>query len=622
MRMLYYMKNKFNPLPMKPNGVYYKWLVGLAVGLTLAFFAVLAWRSWLSYSDFQTIVTTGASINESNHLIGQLDEALTMSARMAAATGDRKWEDRYRLLEPQLDEAIRKVKRLAPTLSATKGAQKTDDANQALVDMEHRSFKLTEEGRQDAARAILSSPEYEEAKYIYANGLQQIQAALSEQTSSFLRVAQYRLTLTLTLMGIILPLLLVLWAQVIRTARINSANRIAAEKALHESQKQYFNLVEGTTDLVTRVSVDGRFLFVNHAAQEIYGLSSEEFIGRLAFEFIHPEDRGATEAAFQSWLKSDIDVFVYENRMIGIEGRIHHLAWSISPEHDENGNVSGFASTARDITEQKRLEAEKEKLEVINRQLQKAESLGRMSGAIAHHFNNKLNVVMGYLEMVIRDLPPGDSHAENLGRAMRSAQKASEVSGNLLAYLGQIRNKIDSLDLSEICSVLLPVLLAGMPKNVALETDLPSPGPYITADAKQIQQILTNLVINAWEAIGEEPGTVRLNVKTVPATDIPESCLRPLGWQPREQHYACLEVADSGCGIKEKDMDKLFDPFFSTKFTGRGMGLPIVLGTVKSHKGGIMVENRIGGGSVFKVFFPLSNQIPLRQTDQMAEGKF
>ncbi len=644
------MKKNPHPLPMKSSGNYYKCLISLATGLTLVFLAVLVWQSWLSYRDFQKLVTIGESINESNALIGQLDEALTMSARMAAATGDRKWEDRYLLLEPQLDAAIRKVKALAPDLAATKGAQKTDDANQVLVEMEYRSFKLIGEGRQDAARALLSSPEYEAAKHIYANGLQQIRISLSERSSSFLQVAQNRLTLTLIFMGSILPLLLVLWAWVIQTARINSATRIATEKALNESQKQYFNLVEGTPNLVTRVTADGRFLFVNHAAQEIYGLSSEECIGRPAFDFIHPEDRVATEAALQFWLKSDADVFAYENRMVGIDGRIHYLAWSIRPEHDENGNISGFASTARDITERMRLEAEKKKLEVINRQIQKTESLGRMSGAIAHIFNNQLQVVLGYLEIVIGELAPGDSRIAKLAKAMQATKKASEVSGYLLAYLGQKQVEPEVLDLSELCRKSLPILQAGKPESIALETDLPSPGPCIMADAKQIQQILTNLVINAWEAIGDGPekiktaskgaggpigarnagtlagigrgrgaGNINLSVKTVSQADIPKSHRFPVDWHVQEQHYVCLEIADSGCGIQEEDMDKLFDPFFSTKFTGRGLGLPVVLGIVRAHGVLITVENRIGGGSVFSVFFPLSAQTAPPRIEHVAE---
>jgi nitrogen-specific signal transduction histidine kinase len=143
----------------------------------------------------------------------------------------------------------------------------------------------------------------------------------------------------------------------------------------------------------------------------------------------------------------------------------------------------------------------------------------------------------------------------------------------------------------------------------------PAPSP-----TTQIQKILTSLVIKTWEAIGEEPGTVRLRIKTVPAADIPESYRRPIGWKSREQHYACLEVTDSGCGIREEDMEKLFDPFFSTKFAGRGLGLPIVLGIVKTHAAVISVENRIGGGSVFRVFFPLSVQMETRQNKQIAKA--
>jgi PAS domain S-box-containing protein len=268
----------------------------------------------------------------------------------------------------------------------------------------------------------------------------------------------------------------------------------------------------------------------------------------------------------------------------------------------------------------KRLEAEKAKLEDQNRQLQKAESLGRMSGSIAHIFNNQLQVVQGYLEMVIGELPPGDSHAEKLARALQAAKKASTVSSNLLAYLGQKQVKFEPIDLTEVCHLSLPGIETGKPENVILETDLPAPGPCIKADAKQIQQILTSLVINACEAIDDKAGTVHLSVKIVSNADIPTAYRFPIEWQSREQNYACLEVRDSGCGIKEEDIEKLFDPFFSTKFTGRGLGLSIVFGIVRTHDAAITVESKSSGGSVFSVFFPLSKQIPFRPPDQIGKA--
>jgi PAS domain S-box-containing protein len=261
-------------------------------------------------------------------------------------------------------------------------------------------------------------------------------------------------------------------------------------------------------------------------------------------------------------------------------------------------------------------EAEKTKLEEQNRHLQKAESLSRMSGSVAHHFNNQLQIVMGYLGMVINELPPGDSRVAKLAEAMRATQKASEVSGNLLAYIGQKQVKLEFLDLAELCRMSLPILLGGKPEKVTMETDLPSPGPGISADSKQIQQILTSLVINAWESIGDGAGNIRLSVGIVSPSDIPTSHRFPLEWRDMDKSYACLEIKDSGCGIKKEDIDKLFDPFFSTKFTGRGLGLSVVLGIVRMHAAVITVESRINEGSVFSVFFPVSAQPAQRQSGQ------
>jgi PAS domain S-box-containing protein len=284
----------------------------------------------------------------------------------------------------------------------------------------------------------------------------------------------------------------------------------------------------------------------------------------------------------------------------------HGLATAL---RDGDGKITGYQSAAMDITERRRAEEEKVKLEGQNRQLHKNESLDRMAGAISHHFNNKLQIVLGYLEMVIEELPPGDPRSEKLKTALKEGRNATEVSGLLLSYLGQRPGKIEPLDLSELCRMNLPVILAEKPKNVVMETDLPSIGFDINADAKQIQQLLINLITNAWEAVGDASGIIRLSVRTASLKDIPSSHRFPVEWQSKDQPYACLEVTDSGCGIQEEDMDKIFDPFFSTKFIGRGLGLSVVLGIVRTHDSVITVERIIKGGTIFKVFFPLSEHI-------------
>ena len=226
--------------------------------------------------------------------------------------------------------------------------------------------------------------------------------------------------------------------------------------------------------------------------------------------------------------------------------------------HDEIGELIGGFNRLLETLAQR--EAEKAELEARNRQLQKTESLGRMAGAIAHHFNNQLQVVMGNLEMAMDELPREPDNLEILSEAMQAARRAAKVSGLMLTYLGQTPGKRETVDLSEACRQSLILLQSAVPKGMILKVDLPASKRF------------------------------------------------PIDWQPRESVYACLEVADAGCGIASKDIEKIFDPFFTTKFTGRGLGLPVVLGITGAHDGGITVESEPGRGSVFRVFLPVSTE--------------
>jgi two-component system cell cycle sensor histidine kinase/response regulator CckA len=182
------------------------------------------------------------------------------------------------------------------------------------------------------------------------------------------------------------------------------------------------------------------------------------------------------------------------------------------------------------------------------------------------------------------------------------------VSGLLLTYLGQSSGSHAPLDLSETCGRSLPMLRAAMPKHVLLDTDLPTPGPAVNGNPNQLQLMLTNLVTNAWESAGDLEARIHVTVKTVSDSDIPTSHRFAVGWKPRNQAYACLEVTDTGCGIEAEEIDKIFDPFFTNKFTGRGLGLPVVLGILHAHSGGLVVESRRGrrSGSAFRIYLPLS----------------
>ena len=394
--------------------------------------------------------------------------------------------------------------------------------------------------------------------------------------------------------------------------------RKRAEGTMRKREEKYRRIVETSSDGIALLDENYRYRIVNDAYERFCGVKREKMIGLTVAE-CHGEQ------TFQRHVKQLFDKCL-QGETVAYLGWFDYPALgrrfvtiTYFPYRDARNHIAGVVANTRDITERKQEEVEKEKLDAQNRQLQKAESLSRMAGAIAHHFNNQLGAVMGNLEIAMVDLARVAAPVEKLAEAMQAARKAAEVSGLMLTYLGQTQGKREPLDLSDICRRSLPTLQAAMPKDVALESDLPSPGPTISANTIQLQQVLTNLCTNACEAVGDGRGAIHLIVKAVSAADIPGAFRFPLDWQPHDSTYACLEVADAGCGIADQDIEKLFDPFFSTKFAGRGLGLSVALGIVRTHGGVITVQSEPGHGSVFRVFFPVLAEAVHQQSKKEAD---
>jgi PAS domain S-box-containing protein len=405
------------------------------------------------------------------------------------------------------------------------------------------------------------------------------------------------------------------------------------DRQLKESEERYKSLYhlirllcDNVPDMIWAKDMENRFIFVNQAYTRLLNArDTDEPIGKTLMYFADRER--AAHSDQPDWhtlgeICADSDAVTMSTEIArrfdesgNVKGRFLFLDVNKAPFRDEHGNMIGTVGCGRDVTREKQLEAEhrqmeaeKMEFEVRNRQLQKVESLGLMAGAIAHHFNNQLHVVMGNLEVTMDDAPRDSVILETLTDALKAARKAAEVSGLMLTYLGQTPRKHEPIDLSKVCRQSLSLLQAVIPHKVTLVPEIPSPGPTIRANAGQIQQVLTNLVTNAWEAVSENNGTIRLTVKTVSLKDIPALKRFPIDWQLKESVYACLKVADTGSGITNTDIDKLFDPFFTTKFTGRGLGLSVVIGIVQAHGGGVTVESEPSQGSIFRVFLPISTE--------------
>jgi PAS domain S-box-containing protein len=375
-----------------------------------------------------------------------------------------------------------------------------------------------------------------------------------------------------------------------------------AEEALKESEERFRKLFESHSAVKMVIDPDtGNIINANEAAVSFYGWSIQE-LRQMQIQQINTLPAEDLKSEIESASTSQRTHFEFRHRRA--DGSIREV--EVFSNKIELAGKAFLYSIIHDITDRKQAEEEREKLEAQNRQLQKSESLGRMAAAIAHHFNNKLAGVIGNLELALDELPKESRGIQEVQKAMQAAQMAAKVSSLMLTYLGQSPGARQLLDLSEVCLQSLSRLRAVAPQGVKLETDLLSPGPIIKANTNQIQQLLTNLVTNAWEASSHKQGAIRLSTKIVAAPEIPTINRFPIDWQPPDKTYACLEVADGGGGISGQDIEKIFDPFFSTRFTGRGMGLAVVLGIVRTHGGSIAVESQKEQGSIFRIFLPVS----------------
>jgi len=255
-----------------------------------------------------------------------------------------------------------------------------------------------------------------------------------------------------------------------------------------------------------------------------------------------------------------------------------------------------FLGLMLDLTRNKELEKR-----LIERQ--KIESVGVLAGGVAHGFNNLLTGIMGNATLARDAMTEGSREHILLDEVIRCSEAAADLTRQMLAYSGKGSFFAQSLDLGKLVRERATLLDAITPRHIVLRLDLDPEPARLVADAGQMQQILLNLTLNALEAIGDQIGTVRIHTG---ALTLDEECLRTefAGHDLTPGAYVCLEVADTGRGMDAATRERIFDPFFSTKFQGRGLGLAAVAGIVRAHRGAILVETERGRGSRFRIFLP------------------
>ena len=376
--------------------------------------------------------------------------------------------------------------------------------------------------------------------------------------------------------------------------------RRRAEDALRESEEKYRFLAENSSDVIWRQDASFRFTYVSASVIRLLGYSKEEVEGRPLFDFLPSGGREVVEAYSRSLQLSGH----YQLPMAGRDGTEVWVEVSVTKVQGPDGEVVGYHGITRDIRERKRAEAERDRLEAELRQAQKMESVGRLAGGIAHDFNNLLTPILGYMDLLLSELPRTSPQADMALAVRHAAERARDLTRQLLAFSRKQLLELKAVDLGKVVRGFQGILRRSLRENVELEVSLPEGPLPVRADPGQMEQVLMNLALNSQDAM---PAGGKLAIRAweeVLAGPPPElPALAPGA-------YVILEVGDSGTGMDGPTLERIFEPFFTTKEMGRGtgLGLPMVYGIVKQHGGEVLVRSVLQQGTRVRLLLPRAQE--------------
>lgn len=383
-----------------------------------------------------------------------------------------------------------------------------------------------------------------------------------------------------------------------------------AEAARTETERVFYTLLSNLQGMVYRCTNDANWTmsFVSEGCRELTGYEPSDLQNNRTISYsdiIVPEDRKQVWDNVQAAISARTP-FTLNYRIRCRNGDAKWILEQGRGIFDDKGNLLFLEGFNTDVTELHRAREEQAALEKQMLQAQKLESLGLMAGGIAHDFNNLLMTILGNADLSLMDLPMNSPIRENIEDIEKASKRAAELCRQLLAYSGRGKFVVESLDISKLVQETGRMLSVSISKKAIMNYNLTTGLPAIDADAAQVHQVVMNLVINASEAIGDREGVIAISTGTqiIDSTDAANSFPCP----PLPGAYVFVEISDTGCGIEPGKVGQIFDPFYTTKFTGRGLGLAAVMGIVRGHHGCIQITSKPGAGSTFRVLFPVSQR--------------
>jgi len=380
------------------------------------------------------------------------------------------------------------------------------------------------------------------------------------------------------------------------TIRLRDEKRLA-EDALKEKQREMRSLLDAFQGFAFLIDKDGTMLAGNQEVAAVLGKEIDQIPGTSVKDFCANASAKKTRRMAAEIIRSGKPLR-YEEQL---EGK--YFDTIINPVFDEQGHVKQLAVFSRDISQRKRDEEEKRKLQYQLAQSQKMEAIGTLAGGIAHDFNNILGAIMGYAEIMKQTADTTDDRfISNLDQILQAGNRAKELVKQILAFSRPYENNKIPIQITSIITEVLKFLRSSLPTTIELRHNFEQGPKVIEADPTQIHQILMNLCTNAAHAMQDKGGVLKIDITSVTLDSNTPAELPNLA----PGNYIKLTVTDSGCGMKPSVLKRIFDPYFTTKETGKGtgLGLSVVHGLVKSHGGAIQVTSELEKGTTISILFP------------------
>jgi len=372
----------------------------------------------------------------------------------------------------------------------------------------------------------------------------------------------------------------------------NITERKKAEEALKQSEKRYRQLFESMQEGLWLIDKDSITTFVNPRMAEILGYTAEEMLGKHLFAFM--DERGIEVAKYNLERRRQGIKEQHDFEFIRKDGARVYASLETSPITDEAGNYVGALACVADITERKRMEEEKQRMEEQLLLAGRLAAVGELSAGVAHELNNPIAAIQGFAQLLTGRNDLDETMKNDLGIIYREAQRAAKITQNLLSFARRHEPEKHPISINDVIENILEMQAHLMKvNNIELEVELDPDLPKTMADFHQMQQVFMNIVNNAEQAMLETHGKSRLLIKT-----------------QRLGKMVQITFADNGPGISEENLKRIFDPFFTTKEVGKGtgLGLSICYGLVEAHGGRIYARSKLGQGATVVVEMPIVSQ--------------